>query len=157
MDAKDTVKGQAAEHVEDALDEHRECMNLVAELEGCLDRRPEPAAEWLASVTDCLKRLRGSLAEHFRDETEGWLYREMPLRRPRFAPALERLEAEHPEILQEFDGVTQKAEALTDPERHHVRELAGHLQLLTARLRRHEAEENEILIAAAVEDTGQGD
>jgi hypothetical protein len=155
MDAKDTVKVQPTEHVEEALDEHRECMMLVAELEACLDRRPEPAKEWVAAVQDCLGRLRGALSEHFKDETEGWLYREMPLRRPRFAPALERLEAEHPEILADLDVVAKKAGSLNDPERHHLRELAGHLQLLTARLRRHEAEENEILIAAAVEDTGQ--
>jgi hypothetical protein len=145
------------DRVEEVLDEHRECMKLVAALEACLDRRPEPAEEWLGEVRACLGSLRGSLVEHFREETEGWLYREMPLRRPRFAPALERLESEHPEILRELDEVAARAAALSDPERHHLRELSGHLHLLTARLRRHEAEENEILIAAAVEETGQGD
>ncbi len=145
------------DRVDEVLDEHRECMKFVAALESCLDRRPEPAETWLGEVRACLARLRGSLEEHFRDETEGWLYREMPLRRPRFAPALERLEKEHPEILRALDEVSRRAAALSDPERHQLRELSGHLQLLTARLRRHEAEENEILIAAAVEETGQGD
>lgn len=145
------------DRVEEVLDEHRECMKLVTALESCLERRPDPAGEWLGEVRECLSRLRGSLAEHFREETEGWLYREMPLRRPRFAPALERLEQEHPEILRALDEVAGRAAKLSDPERHHLRELSGHLHLLTARLRRHEAEENEILIAAALEETGQGD
>lgn len=157
MDAKERPQGSPTELVEDAFDEHRECMKLVADLENCLDRRQEPADEWLATVQDCLTQLRASLKQHFVGEVEGWLYREMPLRRPRFAATLERLEAEHPAILQELERMAAKAAALSDPERHQLRELAGHLQLFMARLRRHEAEENEILVSAVVEDTGQGD
>lgn len=156
MDTKETAIGRAPEPVEEVFDQHRECMKLVAELEACLDRPPEPRDSWLESVRVGLKRLRGPLEEHFRDEVEGWMYREMPLRRPRFAPALERLEAEHPGILADLDRVARRAEGLSNPEIHQIRELAGRLQLLTARLRRHEAEENEILVAASVEETGQG-
>ncbi len=154
MGTNDATREKATERLGEALDEHRECMRVVAELEGCLDRPPDSPQAWLGTVRDCLLRLRHSLTEHFGEEGESWLYREVPLRRPRFAPALERLEGEHPDILKALDEVLEKTRIGAKAERHHLRELNGFVQLFTAKLRRHEAEENEILVAAALEDTG---
>lgn len=145
------------EIVEETLDEHRQCMKVVSDVERCLDRQPDREGRWLLRLRDALPRLASTLREHFRAEEEGPLYRALPVSFPRFALRLEKLEAEHVRILETVDSVTARAGTLSDPEMYEMRELNAQVQLIVATIRRHEAEENEIVIEAHWDEVGVGD
>jgi len=138
------------------LDEHRECMALVAEIERCLDRTPD-ARGWLDELRDKLPRLADKLVHHFEDEESHYLYREVPLTFPRFASTLDKLKSEHAEILDAARATIDRTRTLRSAEMHELRELNARIQLLVATIRRHEAEENEILLRAYWHDVGAGD
>ncbi len=138
------------------LDEHRECMALVAEVERCLDRTPDRES-WLAELRDKLPKLAEKLDLHFRDEETQYLYREVPLSFPRFSDRLESLKSEHRDIMAAARSAIDKAKGLGSAEMHELRELNARIQLLVATIRRHEAEENEILLRAYWHDVGAGD
>jgi hypothetical protein len=144
-----------------ALDEtraqHRECMQAVAAVEACLDRPPDRDGRWVAALRGALAPLREALASHFEDEQKEYLYRELPVAFPRFAQALDRLSAEHAAILSALDDAIRGAEEVPGARLHECRELNARVQLLVATIRRHEAEENEIIFSAYWEEVGQGD
>lgn len=138
------------------LDEHRECMGLVAEIEHCLDRTPDGGG-WLDELREKLPRLAEQLERHFQGEEGQYLYREVPLSFPRFAARLDKLKSEHGEILEAARSTIARTRGLRGAERHELRELNARIQLLVATIRRHEAEENEILLRAYWHDVGAGD
>lgn len=132
-------------------------MKLVSELENCLDRRPTDPERWVADLRDRLSRLKGALGEHFEREESGPLFRDLPVRHPRLAEPLARLEAEHPVMVEELSEALRRAETLESPEEFELRELNACAQLLVARIRRHEAAENELVIQAHWDEIGVGD
>lgn len=137
---------------------HQDVMAGVVALEEVLSRPLEPAAEWLEALDRQLGALREILDSHFTDERQGELYGEMPARFPQFAGRLDSLEAEHAELLSRTDELRRRAAQLgPHSEVFRLRELNGRLQLLAAILRRHEAEENELLMRAYWDDVGTGD
>jgi hemerythrin-like domain-containing protein len=143
--------------VEETLDEHRECLQLITEVEQCLDRPPDDRQRWLADLKATLARLATALRRHFEGEESGPIFRSLPLQHPRLARPLARLEAEHPVMLERMDDVLHKAEALENTEIFELRELNGRVQLLLAQIRRHEAAEDELVIRAHCEEVGVGD
>jgi len=143
--------------VEETLAEHRDAMEVVSSVEGCLDRHPDLEGGWIGRIRDELPRLSDTLRAHFAVEQEGPLYRQLPVSHPRFADRLARLEAEHARILSSIEEVTRQAEELRDPQMYEVREFNAAVQLLVATIRRHEAEENEIILSAHWDEVGAGD
>jgi uncharacterized protein YqcC (DUF446 family) len=143
--------------VDETLLEHASCMELVSELERCLDRRPLDPERWLADVSERLTRLGVAMREHFVAEESGPLFRNLPLQHPRLADSLARLEAEHPVMLDRLDAVLERAAALRNPQDFELRELNARVQLLVARIRRHEAAENELVLEAHWDQIGEGD
>lgn len=143
--------------VDQTREEHRSCMQLVAEIETCLDRRPDDPVIWLGDLTSALARLRDELAEHFDDEQSGQMFRGLPISHPRLASPLAKLEAEHPVMLANLDDLLQRARAIEQPEVYRLRELNGLTQLFAARIRRHEAAEYELVMDAYWSDVGTGD
>ena len=143
--------------VEETLAEHRDAMEVVSSVEDCLDRHPDLDGGWIAQIREELPRLSDTLRAHFAVEQEGPLYRQLPLSHPRFADRLSRLEAEHAGILRAITEVTRQAEELHDPQLYEVREFNAAVQLLVATIRRHEAEENEIILSAHWDEVGTGD
>lgn len=144
-------------HVDEALDDHRRCMQAVLELERCLDRQPDRGGKWLDEVRGCLPRLASTLREHFTDEEAGPLFSRVPVRHPRLAPRLKSLRDEHERMGEACDRVLARLDDLRDPEVYQLREFNAQLQLLVATIRRHEAEENEILLEAMCDEVGVGD
>ena len=139
------------------LDEHRGCMQVVAALEDLLARRPDPPDAWLADLIVLLGTLRTTLAEHFESEQDGALFQEVPVKKPDLADQVDRLGVEHTAMLETLDALAERCTAVREPETHHLRELNGHAQLLISTIRRHEAEENEIIMNAYWSETGGGD
>jgi hypothetical protein len=145
------------EIVDEIREEHRGCMEVVAEVEGCLDCRPDREGRWVSRLLESLPRLATTLRTHFEVEQQGPLYRKLPIDFPRFAHRLEQLEAEHVRILEVVDGAVARARNLAGSEMSDVRELNAQVQLVVATIRRHEAEEDEILIQAHWDEVGVGD
>lgn len=144
--------------VDETLDEHRGCMQAVADVEGCLDRKPDDPPRWVAELKRRLAALRESLGHHFEGEEAGPMFRELPTRHPRLAPRLADLEAEHATMIEAMDRLLEKAGALgPEPETFELRELNARTQLLVANIRRHEAAENEIVVQAYWDEVGVGD
>lgn len=143
--------------LDDTLEEHSGCMRLITEVEACLDRRPDEPTRWVAELTAKLTRLEGALARHFKSEEAGPIFRVLPTQHPRLANSLEALEAEHPLMLQDLRQALAAARALDEPELFQVRELNARIQLLVARIRRHEAAENELVVQAYWNEVGVGD
>ena len=153
-DSRDTVQKSVAD---EALEEHRECMQVVSSVESCLDRHPDREGQWVAQLCDELPRLAETLRCHFSAEQEGPLYCTLPVTHPRFASRLSKLEGEHEKIIEAVEEAVQKAIGLRDPQMYEIREFNAELQLMVATIRRHEAEENEIILSAHWDEVGTGD
>jgi hypothetical protein len=143
--------------IRSAVDEHEGCMQGVVAIEHCLDREPDLEGRWLAELTAKLSEVRQQLADHFEIEEQGPLYRELPIRYPHLADSIERLLKEHPMMLEQTGAAIAHAERLQSPELYELRELSARTQLLVARIRRHEAEENEMAFSAMWDEMGTGD
>jgi hypothetical protein len=143
--------------VEETMDEHRGCLQLISEVESCLDRPPEDRRVWLSELRGMLLRLAAAMRLHFEGEESGPIFRALPLRHPRLARPLAELEAEHPLMLEAIDKVLRKVAEFENPELFELRDLNGRVQLLLAQIRRHEAAEDELVLRAHWEEVGVGD
>lgn len=138
------------------LDEHQQCMRLVAEVEAFV--RADRTDGWATSLHERLGILREALAKHFRGEETGYLFVGLPEEHPRFANRLDRLRAEHGPMLETLDEVREQVQAFGDDGgQMDARTLGKRVLAVVSSLRRHEAEENEILYCAHWEDLGEGD
>ncbi len=153
----DRFESDTPSYMNETLDEHRGCLQLIAKVEACLDRKPGDPERWVTELHDASKELAGGLQEHFRSEERGPMFKQLPTSHPRLAEALEKLKAEHSIILEEIASAIARAEALQGPEVFQLRELNARVQILIARIRRHEAEENELVIRAYWNESGMGD
>jgi hypothetical protein len=148
---------RAKASLESTRTEHRELMRVVSEVEECLDGPPDREGRWIGRLAGKLPTLAGSLRAHFAEERGGALYQDIPLKHPRFSRQLERLAAEHGRILETVEALIRAAETLRLAEIHELREYNARLQLLIANIRRHEAEENELIVSALWDEVGTGD
>lgn len=143
--------------VDATLDDHRETMRAVSTIEAQLDRGPGANGDWVLGLLEELPRLCETLRCHFSEEQEGPLYRSLPVTHPRLATRLAKLEAEHSTVLAAIEEAIRRGRELSDPQLYEMREYNAQLQLLIARIRRHEAEENEIILEAHWDEVGTGD
>jgi hypothetical protein len=139
------------------LDEHTACLQRITDLENCLDRRPDDPERWLSDLCDKTSKLREALGLHVEGEEAGPMFMRLPIRHPRLAARLAGLKAEHPRLLEDLDTVLKLARELREPRNFELRELNARVQLALARIRRHEASENELLIEAHWDEIGVGD
>lgn len=157
MSEKQPSKVDPVGSYDDTLDEHRECDQFIARLEASLDSPPDEAGLWVGGLLEHLPGLARTLREHFNAEESGSLFTDLPRRRPRFASRLEALKDEHPGILDEVNKIIDLAGGLHDGKLHELRGLNARIQLFVARLRRHEAVENELIFEVYWDDIGAGD
>jgi hypothetical protein len=155
LDEQSTDRNRAS--LDDTLHEHKDLMQSVTDVETCLDTPPDREGRWIAALLEKLPALSETLRCHFSVEQEGALYREIPERFPRFAQRLEQLAREHREILEIAEDVIARAGELGGSRIYEQRELNARVQLLVATIRRHEAEENEIIMSANWDEVGAGD
>jgi hypothetical protein len=157
MGTKQPGESARPDIVDETLEEHRGCMEVVGRVERCLDQQPDREGRWIERLAETLPLLASTLRAHFRVEQEGPLFRKLPFQYPRFAHRLEQLEAEHVRILETTDGVVARVRGLGEAQMYEMRELNAQIQMLIATIRRHEAEENEIVIQAHWDEVGVGD
>ena len=143
--------------LEGTLDEHRDLVQIVAEVEACLDRPPDREGHWIDALVEKLPTLVDSLRCHFVAEQQGALYCEVPLKFPRFAERLEQLAQEHGKILEAADDVIARSKTVGRAHIYEQRELNARVQMLISTIRRHEAEETEIILSAHWDEMGTGD
>ena len=137
-------------------EEHRRLTRAIRAVEETLDQHPNAA--WLRDLLPRIERLSDTAEAHFHSEGSSELYRELPEESPRFAKRLEELENEHDAILDLARAAVDLARSLSaDAEIYELRELDARVQWLLAFLRRHEAEETEIVMRAYWEEVGSGD
>lgn len=131
-----------------------DCMGVLAAVERCFDRAPEGDARWTERLLERLPALRSAMREHFEEEERGPLHNELAIHNPHLADQFQSLREEHPRLLDSIDTVIDRAQELRHPKVHELRVLDAHVQLLAARLRRHEAVENELMLEAIYQEIG---
>ncbi len=149
--------GDLARELERAIEEHKECTRRLVELESCLGERADTEVRSLAALRDCLAAVSETFRVHFASEQQGPLFREFPSTFPQFSFRLEKLAAEHGTLLAEAAELEARVEELRKVHAREMRAIETRVRLLAARLRRHEAEEDEILLSAYWDDAGLGD
>ncbi len=134
------------EEAEAAFQEHGEISEGVSEFERWLERSVDGDAAWAKDLHTQLVPLCNILKAHFASEESSSLYKRMPEKSAGFADAIERLFDEHYDMIREIESLIQSAHAIPGST------FEGDRRILTRRargiifaLRRHEAEENEIL------------
>ena len=144
-----------ADNEEAILDEHHQCMKLASQVESLL--RADHDGAWAESLHERLGILREALAKHFHGEETGYLFVGLPEAYPRFGNRLDRLKAEHGPMLEALDEVRGQAATLGGGGNTDAKALRRRVLAVLSMLRRHEAEENEILYCAHWDDLGEGD
>lgn len=143
--------------VDDTLEQHRACMQVVEEVEACLDAHPDREGQWVDGLLRKLPELARTMRAHFEAEEGGALFTKLPYSHPRLASRLRVLKDEHATMLEALDKVIARAERMRDAEVYELRELNAQVQLMIATIRRHEAAENEVVIEAHWDEVGVGD
>ncbi len=133
----------------DAFDKIADEHQALEEYLGRLDRTSDPKV-----LLPRLEKLRGLLEHHFEGEEEAEGIRDdVAKTAPYLLGGLERVFAEHEELLQEVDALHAKArEVLEGP----VAELRSAVSLLARRLRDHEVRETEFMTEVFNTDYGEG-
>jgi len=132
-------------------------MRLVADVELILGQPPDREGEWVGRLLAKLPMLSAAMRAHFAAEEQGALFAELPVKKPRLAQQIDKLGIEHGKLLESLDRVIEMAKSMRQPETHELRELNAHVQLFIATIRRHEAEENEIIMGAYWDELGAAD
>ena len=138
------------------LDEHRRITNVLQRIEQWVVD-PKTGAGWTGELGGMLEELQGLLKEHFGGEAEAKLFEQTIASTPHLTALLTKLAKEHSQILAAFRAAFEQAQTLDAAKEQEVRGLQRKVQLALATLRRHESEENEIIMRAYWEDMGGGD
>lgn len=135
--------GDARERI---AEEHRHLSEL-------LDRVEEMSAP--AGLAAALERLRSLLVAHFEsEEADDGLHEAIGGATPHLLPAVQHLFDEHREFLSDVDSLTARAHELAAGP---VEDLRLGVAGLAARLRAHEARENELFGESVYTDIGSQD
>jgi uncharacterized protein (UPF0335 family) len=136
---------------EDTLEQHRSFNPLIEAILLRVVRLPDEKDPWLADLTKRLSQLAELLGAHFADEELSCLFTDIPLQCPHHAEKLERLKGEHPMLIERLKTVLDGGEALD------MAVVAGRVQRTIAQVRRHEAEETEIILESFWDEGGSSE
>ena len=144
------------------LDEHRQLRLLISEIREFLGQ-PRPAIgekgthTWGSEFARKLVTLHDGLFRHFRYEERSGMAEDITMSHPRRANEVERLMAEHREILGEVKELM--TDALDYSEGHLLDDptLRTRLNQLLDRLAEHERAENDLVERSALQEVGPGD
>jgi len=144
------------DHRSQVLDEHRDLTDRVTELDQWVAPGAAKEANWAAGLERRVGVVLEHLKMHFAGDAEGSLFAEVSMSAPHLSGRLTTLAAEHSQILKAFQQVADGVKSVGDDDKAQAR-LALMTQAAIATLRRHEAEENEIIMRAFWEDLGAAD
>jgi Hemerythrin HHE cation binding domain len=130
----------------DIAAQHRELREMLGAIEG---------TDELTRLLPLLEQLRDELREHFSDEEreDGGLADAVGSSAPRHLRRLGALLSEHRRLLETIDELIVRGRTLVDGP---VRDLERDARALSRELKRHEAQETELLTDAVYADIGGG-
>jgi len=132
--------------------QHHACMAIPEALQRCVASRGDGDPTWRRAADALIAELCLALVQHFADEVRSELFVDLPRARPWDAARLARLAAEHPVILAGFADLRRELADLADASAES--RWIARLRAAIATLRRHEAEETEIMLIAGWDDLG---
>ena len=144
------------------LEEHRQLRTMIAELREFL-RQPRPvlgeqgAHRWASELSQWLVKLHDGLFRHFRYEEQSGMAEDITLKHPRTSHEVDRLMAEHPQMLGDIRKLM--AEALDYSEGHLLDDptLRLRLERVLDQLAEHECEETKLIQLSELLEIGVGD
>lgn len=132
-------------YIDHLLTEHRRLNALLRQAHANIVQSGGPDRDAsLADVAAILRQVRAELASHFAEEEAGGCMEEAVSRCPGLSAEAERIEAEHPPLLVEFDRLIAQAEA-GEPTVESRLALEKMFDDLCRQLHAHEAAENALL------------
>lgn len=137
------------------LEEHQRVIEVVTRLEEWVAPSVSRDAAWPIELGRRTAEVVEQLKLHFSGEAESSMFRELATTAPHLIGKLTALSTEHSKILSNFREVAESIGDAQEPAR--MNRLGALAQKAIATLRRHEAEENEIILQAIWEDLGAGD
>lgn len=155
-------EAESVRWIDQVREEHRHLAKLEMELEGFLTgARPAladaAAGEWADELIGKLERFHDELVRHFRYEEVGGMVEELLVAHPRATGEVDRIVADHAEILIELKAVVgatrEYAEGLEPANpalRRRVIDLLEHL-------RRHERDETDLIVRLENRDSAASD
>jgi hemerythrin-like domain-containing protein len=147
------VRSAATDCRHDVLEEHRRLVGRIQEIESWLERT-DRSSDWARSLSAMLLAVVELLREHFGGEAESSVFVALSEEHPRFSAKIAQLVGEHPRILHLFGAAADRAASLEAAAARDYEALAAQAQAAIAMLRRHEAEENEMIMNAYWDDLG---
>ena len=126
--------------------EHKRLRECVLRIEEQWPFQHEPPRQPDVSplVIESLGALRADLAHHFEEEESGGCLEEAVSRQPNLSRDANRLEHEHPELLEQIDRMIEGLQALSRPAASTAK-IKQDFRAFTEKLLAHEAAENRIL------------
>ncbi len=146
----------AEDNQEEVLEEHRRIQQLLGRVDAAV-REATPGSGWSLELAGMLDEVVRLLKAHFSGEAESSFFRQMLETAPRLSPQINKLVLEHSGILKAFTEGAKLAKELDPADRVQCKDLRRKVQLALATLKRHEAEENEMIMQAYWEDVGVAD
>lgn len=137
------------------LEEHRELVKHVSDLDEWATA--PPGGDWGKELGRRAATVTEQLRQHFAGDAEGTFFADVARHAPHLTGKLSKLVAEHAEILTRFREVAELGAAHDGSDAAESKRLATQARRAVAILRRHEAEENELVFHAFWDDLGVGD
>ena len=139
------------------LEEHERVIEVVARLEAWVAPKVPRDNAWPGELCRRAGAVLEQLKIHFSGDAESSVFRELATTAPHLIGKLTALGTEHAEILKNFRDIAECAAGADVRNEVRVNRLTVQSRKTIATLRRHEAEENEIILQSIWEDLGAGD
>jgi hemerythrin-like domain-containing protein len=131
-------------YVENLRLEHCRLDQIVREVQAALAKLVQ-SQRGPQDVVQRLTRLRDELDRHYAEEEEGGCLEEAECRSPSVAPEVRRVKCEHNALRLDMDRLVALAQTFREPLADLV-ELDQQFRQFAARLKKHEAAENRIIV-----------
>lgn len=139
---------------EDVLAEHKQLAQDVAAVDDWAATGTPRNSSWGAEMSKRAATAVEHLKHHFGGKAEQELFEDFLERSPHLSDRLKKLTAEHAVIIHELKDVAEQSKKAAGKELDRV---ARKARAAVALLRRHEAEENELILRSVFDDVGVGD
>ena len=120
-----------------------ECVHRIEQHWSLQHQRLAPA-DALVAILESLEALRAELARHFEEEESGGCLEEAVSHQPNLSHVVTQLERQHPELLEQMDGMIERLRALSRLAAS-TADIKEDFRVFAEKLHAHEAAENRVL------------
>ncbi len=138
----------------DVLEEHQRIRGLVHRIESILEGRRQAGGDWVGSLRPLLQDLSMEAGPHF-DGEEAELFRDVRERFPSQVPTIDNLVQQHRQLLSELVELSGRCQEMDDTDSGRCEKFADRLGESLRSLRRHEEEEDGLMLLAYWQDLGE--